>query len=236
MTARSNSFLRFALRCLAQLIYLMPRTSSMLPDAPANSPFVGGVVGTNLLCIFCHLYFARPQAGEATRGYLHGGLMLDFVGQKAPSSKLPLFLMDFMILGFQLIALAATLKRRELAKSKGSRPNAISNTTEPSSAGQDHDAEERGILRSSSTLSPTAEPSNSQSLLEVPEGSCRRQPPNRALGKAETFWSGQSTVAELYIFDTLKEKPTAAAAVTTTHELQRQLRRSQWRLNMPFRS
>src|SRR5215469_6401154 len=178
---------------MVQLVYLMP-ASSILPEPPTQ-PYIGGIVGTNLVCLGCHLWFPRPAAGEAARGYLHGGLLLDFVGQLGPSSKLRLVLLDIFILLLQLIALAATVKRRSMGKTKPPTATratrATSDSTVATLSGQDHDAEERGLHRQ--PLSPLA------SFSSRPEDSAsdvapRTPPPNRNHAMADLLASGQGVI------------------------------------------
>jgi hypothetical protein len=40
--------------------------------------------GTFVLGFIPHLLFSVPTAGEPTQGYLHGGLLIDFIGQRTP--------------------------------------------------------------------------------------------------------------------------------------------------------
>ncbi|MBE7180933.1 MAG: DSC4 family protein, partial [Terriglobus roseus] len=98
-----------------QLYYLTPKPP-MLPTPPSgkDKPYIGAIIGTNLLCLILHLYLAQPAAGEATRGYLHGGLLIDFVGQKGPSSRWLLAALDVAIALLQLVMLAAVVEEREL--------------------------------------------------------------------------------------------------------------------------
>lgn len=115
------------------------------------------------------MYFDRPSAGEGARGYLHGGLLIDFIGQKGPISKFSLVLLDLLIVGLQVVMLSVNgeVRRATMAR-KGITPTA---------AVQDHDAEERGEIRtagSSSTPSSSAatpsDPTSTESsrLLEDP--------------------------------------------------------------------
>ena len=43
--------------------------------------------GSFVLGLLPHLLFSVPSAGEPTQGYLHGGLLIDFIGQRNPPSK-----------------------------------------------------------------------------------------------------------------------------------------------------
>ena len=163
--------------------------------------------------------------------------MLDFVGQLGPTSKIRLTLLDFTILALQLITLSATLMRRGLAKAlKDSRPNqsneAAPSSSEPPTAGQDHDAEERGVLRRPSISSATGEAGESEAMLR--DDGADDQTSDNTHDKSDLLWSGQSLIAELYIWDTIKEAPRATSAISP--ELQAQLQRNRWQLNLPFRS
>lgn len=106
------------------------------------------------MCILAHIFFALPEAGEATRGYLHGGFIIDFIGQKPPTTKLAFLFIDVVILVAQCLMLAVHQEREKLKKlvSPSLRtfsPSADTQTEEGAAAEttQDHDAEERGVLR-----------------------------------------------------------------------------------------
>jgi len=43
--------------------------------------------GSFVLGLLPHLLFSVPSAGEPTQGYLHGGLLIDFIGQRNPPKK-----------------------------------------------------------------------------------------------------------------------------------------------------
>jgi hypothetical protein len=201
-------------------------------------------VGTNLVCLGCHLWFSRPEAGEAARGYLHGGLLLDFVGQLGPSSKFRLVLLDIFILFLQLIALAATVKRRSMGKTKPPTAARAARTTSDSAvatlSGQDHDAEERGLPRQ--PLSPLA---SSRPEGSVSDLASRTSPSSRTHAMADLLASGQGVIAELYVWDTLRDQHNAyviralssrSATTSLNPEIAAALRRRRWPLNVPFRS
>lgn len=103
-----------------------------------------------------HAFFIRPEAGEATRGYLHGGLFIDFIGQK-PVPVFRLLAFDVLILLVDIVMLALVIERVKMVGSKGlaslitngsATTNANSETNTPQSDQQDHDAEERGVRNS----------------------------------------------------------------------------------------
>jgi hypothetical protein len=132
----SNSFLRFALRSMVQAVYLMPKPIEF-PEQNLPQPYIGGVLGVNIICMLFHLFSRAPEAGEATRGYLHGSLLLDFIGQHGPSSKLRLLLLDMVILLLQFLALAVISERKELETKKDGSSQTASIVEVHN---QDHDA------------------------------------------------------------------------------------------------
>jgi hypothetical protein len=78
--------------------------------------------------------------------------LIDFVGQEGPISKSRLFVFDLLTLALQLLVLTAFLERQKL-KTSMTASGDLSDTgaavdADASLQGQDHDAEERGVLRS----------------------------------------------------------------------------------------
>lgn len=201
------SFLRFFLRAFIQLIWLTPKPE-ILPDMPTNRPYIYPICGSNLICLLAHLWFTAPSAGEATRGYLHGGLLIDWIGQHGQASKPHLILLDFVVFGLQLVMLSATLKVQKIKK-RGQVRTSTADTTqadaEPSSpsAGQDVDSEERGVLRRSSTASNLQDlvPNERDQLLDDEE-----TPSTDSQTIMDTLSSGQALVAELFVADTVREQ------------------------------
>jgi hypothetical protein len=120
---------------------------------PAHRPHVFAIFVPNVLCMFLHLVLSLPAAGEETRGYLHGGVVIDFVGQKAPTSRLGLLLLDVVILAIQCLMLAVHQQREGLRKvvlpgrQTAGAAAAESGAPVAPATTQDHDAEERGVMR-----------------------------------------------------------------------------------------
>lgn len=140
------------------------------PDEP--KPFMPLVLVPFFANLVLHQLYPAPSAGEDTRGYLHGGLMIDFIGQQGPTSKWKLAALDLCILALQLIMVAVHVKRRELKKklanisagtpaandtdgatSDASDDTAAASATDSAAREQDADDEERGVLRRTDTLS-----------------------------------------------------------------------------------
>lgn len=128
---------------------------------------IGAIVGPNIFCMILHIITSLPQASEISRGYLHGGVLVDFIGQKAPSSKFSLLFLDVVVLGLQCFMLAVNLEKDRIKKilnppgqsggSSGASGVAATTTTPeaPANTGQDHDHEERGELRDGPTIDET---------------------------------------------------------------------------------
>lgn len=142
MNAHSCYFFRLLLRAIVQFISLTPKPLN-LRGISRPEPSVGAIIGTNLLCLLLHVFGKAPAAGEATRFYLHGGLALDFIGQKGPTSKLMLVLLDLLVVALQLVHLSAIIARQKL-KDGDAAPSAVAQPM----AAQDLDSEERGVRRS----------------------------------------------------------------------------------------
>lgn len=141
-------------------MFITPKEGPVL--LPAERPHVFAILGPNLVCILAHIISALPTAGEATRGYLHGGVIVDFVGQKPPTTRLcPLFF-DAVILAIQCLMLAIHTEREKLRKvvnpslqplwpgpgQAGQQPGSLgSDGAGQPDATQTLDAEERGVNR-----------------------------------------------------------------------------------------
>lgn len=158
----SCSFFRLFLRGSMQLMYLTPRDKEVLRLLPPPRPHIYAIFSANILCMLLHLVFAPLQATETTRGYLHGGLIIDFIGQKAPTSRFSLLFLDCLVLTLQFVSCAVwrekdRVKKMESTLSAGGGPKSTNGTTPTSVAvdvltgaatsTQDLDSEEQGILR-----------------------------------------------------------------------------------------
>jgi hypothetical protein len=165
-----------------------------------------------------HVLYAAPSAGEDTRGYLHGGLMIDFIGQQGPTSKWRLVFLDMCLLVLQLVMVAAHAKRRDLkknlAKLAGGTPAAAATegetttirtenaaaetaaTTNPDRE-QDPDSEERGVLRRTDTLSDVGADMDEEDAL-LPSST-----DSGHVDALELLSSGQCIIGDFTLIDTL---------------------------------
>jgi Fungal domain of unknown function (DUF1746) len=119
---------------------------------PAHRPHVFAIFVPSLLCMLFHSLLSVPHASEATRGHLHGGVIIDFIGQRPPTSKLGFLFLDLAILGAQCLMLAVHQEREKLRKIvlpslQTATAAAQTESAVPPETTQDHDAEERGVLR-----------------------------------------------------------------------------------------
>ncbi|KAH9840434.1 Fungal hypothetical protein [Teratosphaeria destructans] len=210
------SFLRFFLRASVQFVFLTPKPS-IFPEPKANRPFIGGILGTNLLCLLLHAIFSAPAAGEATRGYLHGGLILDLIGQKGPSSKSHLLLLDLLIVFLQVWQLSTHLTRQRLKESGTEMSVTTSEGRQYAAArvSQDLDHEERGVQRAdiemqtlnaaSSTVGTTAE-SDESGASSSHETLLATTAPRSDQHIFDAFHSGQIVLADLDLVRTVREQ------------------------------
>lgn len=100
--------------------------------------------------MFSHNFFTHPEAGEATRGYLHGGLFIDFIGEKAPVSVLRLISLDIIILFIDFIMMGLVIERVKTVALASATADRTSTSDTRDTSGrqvQDHDSEERGVLQ-----------------------------------------------------------------------------------------
>jgi len=212
------SLFRFFLRSLPQFFYFTPKPA-FFPAAPPNRPYLAAILFSNTINILLHTISAAPDAGEAMRGYIHGALLIDFVGELGPISKVRMVLLDLITTLLQFIILAVVLEREALKKGmEGSLgPTGSSTEEEVGLGGQDHDAEEQGIHRS---LAGGAEDIEMQPLRStrpeagddyhdsetdifldlspaLPRSSASEHP-------LDTFNSGQHVIANLHIIETIR--------------------------------
>lgn len=142
----SCSIILFLLRAIVQLIFFTPKASPF--DPTRNHPYVVAIFASNLFCMVSHKLVAQPDVSEEMRGYMHGGLFIDFIGQKAPVSVVRLLVMDFLVLMIDFIMLGLVMERVKMVEvSKGTGTETTSSGDEEQQTQQDHDSEERGILR-----------------------------------------------------------------------------------------
>ncbi|KAL8940777.1 MAG: hypothetical protein Q9211_002120 [Gyalolechia sp. 1 TL-2023] len=204
------SLFSFLARALNHWFYLTPKPPLVSPIITWNRPHVVMIFALNLLSIFFHAISIPPTAGEAVRGYLHGGLLIDFVGQKSPVPRWRLVSYDVLILMLQVVMLGVTIEKKKLdAPGNGSANGGEEREEER----QDHDSEERGVRRSEDG----SEGIELQSLGARPGGRSRGEEDERRSelleGRSRThehpgdaFYSGQHMLANIHIANTIRDQ------------------------------
>lgn len=107
------------MRSITQLVFLSPAAKA--PTIPGPRPYIPALLSTNFLCAFLHLVTARPSGSELSRGYLQGGIIVDFIGQRAPSTKAILVGLDILILVLQFVMLAVHVEEAVLKAALANR-------------------------------------------------------------------------------------------------------------------
>ncbi|CAP64924.1 uncharacterized protein PODANS_1_13150 [Podospora anserina S mat+] len=142
------SLSRLIIRGLPHLAFLSPKEGLLLP---AQRPHLFAIFLPAFFCILFHLVLSLPVAGEATRGYLQGGVLIDFIGQQPPKTRLTFLSIDITIFLIQCLMLAVHQDRERLKKAvfpslRTIIPGDEAQLDVPPAIAQDHDAEERGVL------------------------------------------------------------------------------------------
>lgn len=98
-----------------------------------------------------HAFFTQPEIDETTRGYLHGGLFIDFIGQKGPVSVGRLISFDLLVMVVDFVMLGLVIERvrtvDSISESLSLSQSGETGAEAEAEAQQDHDSEERGVLR-----------------------------------------------------------------------------------------
>ncbi|KAG0650652.1 Defective for SREBP cleavage 4 [Hyphodiscus hymeniophilus] len=226
------SLFRLLFRVLSQMMFLTPKPN-FVPPMPQHRPYIGAIFGPNIICMFLHILTARSEAGESMRGYLHGGVIIDLIGQKGPTSKFHLVLLDILLLGLQCFMLAVHVERERLAAVMAALVSPATTTATATEAqpraeiveAQDHDAEERGVFGTGAMnngdieLQPMVSTSeansgNNEGTLErdeererlLAEPHPRQDPEDDDATGVDAFWSGTAIVADFHIVHTLRKQ------------------------------
>lgn len=129
-----NSTISLFLRCLSQTVFVSCERGP-LRTAPPLAP----VLLANAFFVLIHLISPRPKASTTTtRGYLHGSIIIDFVGELGPISKWRLLSLDALVLLLQLLMLVMALEKEKAGDS------ALAHTSREA---HEDEALEAGLLR-----------------------------------------------------------------------------------------
>ncbi|KAF2997786.1 hypothetical protein E8E14_003309 [Neopestalotiopsis sp. 37M] len=201
------SFFRLLIRWIPHWLFLSVKPEiAIIPYF--NYP-ISAIVGPNIFCMFLHVVTSLSQASEISRGYLHGGVLVDFVGQKAPASKFSLLLVDLVVLCLQCLMLSVNLEKDRIKKilnpprqPEGSAGAAAAPATNPN---QDHDHEERGVLRDAPTVEEIdgieMQPLGSD---DAETSSLLGRRDNNQDGLRDTLASGNATLADFHVRTALR--------------------------------
>ena len=200
-----------------------PNFSALLP-----SNYFGAIYGPNILCILLHMLTARPEAGEAMRGYLHGGVIIDLIGYKGPTSKLHLLCLDLLVFALQCLMLTVQVELKMvkmiLAVVQNNPGSGSGSGPQPGAqvvSAQDHDAEEQGIVREGiqnsgdiemRALSPRVDGPSSHDETEPGADHDHQQlledsPPDDDADQDNilgAMWSGSTIIADFHIISTIQ--------------------------------
>ncbi|QSZ35093.1 hypothetical protein DSL72_007957 [Monilinia vaccinii-corymbosi] len=217
------SSFQLCMRALTQFVILTPKPKNVR-QPPQTSSLVIMLLGTNILCIFLHLFFAPSRSSEEMRGYLHGGIIIDLIGQKGPSSKLKLIVFDFLVLTLQVILFTIHVDREKLDKFLSVYGQKTTTDVQIQPSTQDYDAEERGVLRDRiaslegiemqqlDSAGAASHPPDQENHTDADEGNQREElltePINTESddGPLDIFWSGTAVIGEFSVMDTLRSQ------------------------------
>ncbi|KAH8885167.1 DUF1746-domain-containing protein [Thozetella sp. PMI_491] len=211
---------RLLLRVLPHYLFFTPKADTFLQTLGPQRPQVFAIFAPNILCMLAHLIWPPPRASEATRGYLHGGVIVDFIGQKAPTSKFSLLLLDLVVLGVQCFMLAVHQEAEKLwkivrprggvAASVGADSSTTSATSATAPTAQDQDAEERGVLRDQSREADDTDEIEMRPLMgrgaAGSANSQRRSTQARTSGAdlVEVVMSGNAVLADYHVANAIR--------------------------------
>lgn len=107
---RDLSMLRLGIRAFTQYSISNPyptpsmRVSISEESKKALTKFLLiGIFSANSFCLLMHLLFGSYQGSDASNGFLHGGMTIQFIGERAPYSTLELILLDIGIFVVQVV-------------------------------------------------------------------------------------------------------------------------------------
>ncbi|KAH7319968.1 hypothetical protein B0I35DRAFT_478263 [Stachybotrys elegans] len=184
------SLFRFLLRAIGQIMCLTPKDPTFPIAVPSTRMHVLMILIPNFICLLLHLFSAPPVGPDYHRGYQHGGLIIDFIGQRPPAWRIYYMLADLFILSVQCLMIAIHSERENLRVAlKTFRPISqdVARELAPAQTMEALDAEERGVLRDN--VLPTLDETNDVEMqpLISPNGADNSQ---RIIDEAESTNDG----------------------------------------------
>ncbi|KAK6204361.1 uncharacterized protein RJT21DRAFT_116759 [Scheffersomyces amazonensis] len=131
---RDISMFRLALRAFIQytISHPYPTANIRLNTSDENKraltkTLLLGIINANAFCILIHLIFGVYKKSPSSDGYLHGGMSLQFIGERVPYSTLELLILDVIIFFIQLIfhSLMCVVNDSEVLETKKSSTNIV---------------------------------------------------------------------------------------------------------------
>jgi hypothetical protein len=225
MVCDSCSLFRFLLRVLPQMTFLTPKPNFVIA-LPQERPYVYAIFGPNVLCALLHIFTARPEAGEAMRGYLYGGIIIDLIGYRGPTSKIHLLLLDILVLALQCLMLAVHIEVGMLSVVIAAVQRHTSSGVQPRVevvSAQDHDAEEQGVVREGvldngdiemRALMPRIDGPSTRGEAQTEADREPARPLDDPLARDEVgednilgvMWSGSAVMADFHIIATIRRQ------------------------------
>ncbi|KAK9454455.1 hypothetical protein V1511DRAFT_502052 [Dipodascopsis uninucleata] len=92
------------------------------------------IILSNAYCFFIHMFSSLPVSREANSGYLHGGLTIEFIGQRAPASRFQFFISDIIIVILQIAILLISFIMFESENMQSSTTSSNSNSSDQASS------------------------------------------------------------------------------------------------------
>jgi hypothetical protein len=205
---------------------------------PQNRVSYWLIMAANAFCFTWHWLQSLPQGPDFHRGYQHGGILIDFIGQKPPTSRVYYLLADLVIFVLQMLMVTISSEYfilRSRLKPPHQQPIVISNARQPEVAaaianhmGRDLDAEERGLPPGrvmfvdegdSIEMGPLSRRSRNH---EEGGGQEDQGGPSRRSGNshsADVMNSGNGILGEFNVFQSIRSAPSDFKSVAA-HSLQ----------------
>ena len=149
LTFTRCSFFRLLIRAISQMLFLSPKDISFPFSIPASRIHVAMILLSNSWCVLVHLLASLPVGKEYHRGYQHGGMIIDFIGQKPPTYRAYYLLADLLVFLLQCLMLTIHTEREKLRlllkTFKPLNPARAPDVADAPRTIEDLDAEEQGI-------------------------------------------------------------------------------------------
>ncbi|GAO51228.1 DUF1746-domain-containing protein [Saitoella complicata NRRL Y-17804] len=192
-----TSFLRLLIRAFIHARALSPKPFPV-PDPPLRLSSIFFVWATFLFPFIDHIISGGPEGAEGMGGYLHGGIVINFVGEMGSVSRWRLCALDLLILGIQCVMLSLVTMRHYPSSAALTAP-----------APQTIEDEEAGVRTTRRGYAQVADEDEDEDDIIVTEGGKEKDDaiqiinPWRAI---RIVWNGEGSV---------DEAPTATATTRT---------------------